>query len=185
MEKRLLSDERLVEMIVKGRAELFDELVERYRRPVTRLACSILGREDAEDAAQEVFIRAYKSISNYRESGRFWCWLRRITINVCLKRTRPVVISLDEINEIPSHEADCVSRSVIDAIEAAELKSIIQELPPAYRYVIVLKYLEDMNYSEIAEILGESVSNVGVRLHRAKEMLRARMKVDADDMQRI
>jgi RNA polymerase sigma-70 factor (ECF subfamily) len=172
-------------MIVQGRVELFDELLSRYRRPVYRLACSILGRDEAEDAAQEVFIRAYKNISSYRESGRFWGWLRRITINVCLKKTRPAHVSLDEIDEMPSRETDSVSESVINAIESAELKVLIRELPPVYRYVIILKYLEDMSYSEIAEVLGESVSNIGVRLHRAKEMLRTRMKVNADDMQRI
>jgi RNA polymerase sigma-70 factor (ECF subfamily) len=181
----LLSDERIVDMIMQGRVELFGELLSRYRRLVYRLACSILGRNEAEDAVQEVFIRVYKNISSHRESGRFWSWLRRITVNVCLKKTRPAMISLDEIDEMPGHERDIVSESVISAIESAELKILIRELPPIYRCVIVLKYLEDMSYCEIAEVLGENVSNIGVRLHRAKEMLRARMRVNADDMQRI
>jgi RNA polymerase sigma-70 factor (ECF subfamily) len=173
-------------MVAGGRQEIFGELVARYQMPVFRLAFSILGsRDDAQDAAQDVFIRAYKSLKTYSESGNFWPWLRRITVNVCLKKIRPVLISLDDLSEMPGSDKDSVSESVIGAMESAQLRRVIRELPPAYRSVVVLKYLEDMNYSEIAEILGETVTNVGVRIHRAKEMLRERMKVTCDEMQRI
>lgn len=177
----MLSDQQIISQVVKGKKEMFGELVARYQKPVFRLACSMLAnRSDAEDAAQEVFIRAYKSLSTYRETGKFWGWLRRITINMCLNKFHPaVMISLDEISEIPGHDSDTVFESVIWSVESEDLRRTIYHLPPPYRAVIVLKYLEDMSYKEIADALGETLANVQVRLHRAKKMLRERMKVSA------
>lgn len=167
-------------MVTSGKAEMFGELVARYQMPVFRLAVSILAnRADAEDAAQEVFIRAYKSLSGYAETGRFWGWLRKITVNVCLKKARSVIpMPLDEIGEVPGCAGDEVCDSVICSAESEELKQMIYQLPPPYRSVIVLKYLEDMSYAEIAEALGESISNIQVRIHRAKKMLRSKAVVN-------
>lgn len=178
----LLSDHQIIGLVAEGDAEMFGELVERYQKPVFRLACSMLGNHaDAEDAAQEVFIRAYRFISSYAESGRFWGWLRKITVNVCLRRCRPAhTVSLEEIDDMPGRAGDTVAESVIGAFESAELRRMIHELPPAYRSVVVLRYLEDMTYADIAETVGESLANVRVRLHRAKKMLRERMKVNAE-----
>ncbi|MCE5197437.1 MAG: sigma-70 family RNA polymerase sigma factor [Armatimonadota bacterium] len=177
----MLSDQQIIGQVIKGKAEMFGELVARYQTPVFRLAFSILAdRAEAEDAAQEVFIRAYSKLSSYTDSGKFWGWLRRITVNICLDKIRPyTVISLDDVNEIPAQSGDSVYESVACSTEATELRETIYQLPPAYRSVIVLKYLEDMNYAEIAEMLGESIPNVRVRIHRAKKMLRERMKVCA------
>lgn len=178
----MLTDQQILSMVAGGRAEAFGELVARYQKPVFRLASGMLPNQaDAEDAAQEAFIRAYRNLSTYRESGKFWWWLRRITVNVCLSKIRPVVLtSLDEAEDILGHEGDAVLESVVCAAEAEELRRMVHQLPPAFRSVIVLRYLEDMSYAEIAEALGESISNVQVRLHRAKKMLRERMKVCAE-----
>jgi RNA polymerase sigma-70 factor (ECF subfamily) len=167
-----------------GRAEMFGELVARYQKPVFRLACSMLGnRSDAEDAAQEAFIRAYKSLSTYTESGRIWGWLRRITVNVCLNKARPVTMtSLDEVDEIPGLAGNDVYDTVVSSTQATELRRKINQLPLPYRSVIVLKYLEDMSYAEIAETLGETLSNIQVRIYRAKKMLRERTEACQDEM---
>lgn len=174
----LLSDQQLIGLAVEGRAEMFGELVARYQKPVYRLACAMLSdRTEAEDAAQEVFIKAHRHLAGYSEAGRFWGWLRRITINVCLRKVRPVMTSLDEIGEIPGPAGDVVYQTIASAELAQELRESIDRLPPHYRSVIVLKYLEDMSYAEISEALGETVSNVQVRAHRAKKLLREGMKV--------
>ena len=180
-ERDVMSDQEIIGLVARGEAEMFGELVARYQKPVFRLACSMLpDRADAEDAAQEVFIRAYKSLPAYIESGRFWGWLRRITVNVCLKKVRPAILtSFEDADEIPGRAGDEVYETVIRAEEAKELRRMVHQLPPPYRSVIVLKYLEDMSYAEIAETLGESVSNIQVRIYRAKKMLRERMEVHA------
>ena len=87
--------------------------------------------------------------------------------------------SIEEIDEIPDRAGDAGLESVIRSEEAERLRAIVHALPPIYRWVIVLKYLEDMSYAEIADTLGETVANVQVRVHRAKKMLRERMEVCA------
>lgn len=175
----MLSDQQIIELVLKGNTNKFGELVSRYQKLVYKLAYSILSNTpDAEDAAQETFIRAYNNLSTYTDKGRFWGWLRRITINMCIRRVRPMVLtSLEDIDELCADINDSVYESVIGAQENDDLRRMIFSLPPAYRSVVVLKYLEDMSYSEIAEALNESVQNIQVRLFRAKKMLRERMKV--------
>ncbi len=180
----MLDDQQIMSLAADGRAEMFGELVARYQKPVFRLACSMLGnRSDAEDAAQEAFIRAYKNLSTYTESGRLWGWLRRITINVCLKKARSVITtSLEEVDEIPGHAGDQVYETVASSAQSEALRRMVHQLPLPYRSVIVLKYLEDMSYAEIAETLGETLSNVQVRIHRAKKMLRERTEACRDEI---
>ena len=179
LEKDLLSDQQIINLVVKGDTDMFGDLVARYQMPVYRLALSMLcNRADAEDAAQEVFIRAYKSLPKYVESGKFWGWLRRIAVNICIRHIKPAITqSIDDIDEISNSGGDDVCDSIIISAQAQNLRMEVRKLPPAYRSVIVLKYLEDMSYAEIAEILNESVSNIQVRIYRAKKMLRERIKV--------
>ncbi len=175
----MLSDQQIIELVLKGKTDRFSELVSRYQKPVYKLAYSILSNNpDAEDAAQETFIKAYNNLSTYTDQGRFWGWLRRITINMCIRRVCPVVLtSLEDVDELPIDGNDTVYESVVGAQESNDLRRMIFSLPPAYRSVIVLKYLEEMSYAEIAEALDESIQNIQVRLFRAKKMLRERMKV--------
>ena len=89
-------------------------------------------RADAEDAAQEVFIRAYKSLPGYTESGRFWGWLRRITVNICLKKVRPAILtSLDDAKEIPGRAGDEVYEPIY--WDAENLRAI--NCPKADKYI--------------------------------------------------
>jgi RNA polymerase sigma-70 factor, ECF subfamily len=170
----LLSDQQIIALVRKGKVEAFGHLVARHQKPVFRLAWSMLGNwNDAEDASQEVFIRAYEKLSTFREEGTLWGWLRRITVNICLGKARPLILtSFEEMDDIQDDLRDPVCDLVMQNEEAAGIRRLIHELPIAYRSVIVLRYLEDMSYAEIADTLGEPLTNVQVRLHRAKKMLR-------------
>lgn len=184
MENGLHSDQQIIGWVVEGKAEMFGELIKRYQLPVYRLAFRLLpNHADAEDAAQEAFIRAFQKLSTYTDSGQFWGWIRRITVNICLRKAASAKpVCLDYIDEEVFETID-ICESVICSEEADELRRVISELPQAYLSVVVLKYLEDMSYAEIAEILDESISNIQVRLYRAKKMLRERMKVCANELQ--
>lgn len=175
----MLSDQQIVSLVNKGKVDMYSELVVRYQQPVYRLACNLLAnRTDAEDASQEVFLRAYKSLSTYSDQGRFWGWLRRITINICLRQASHIqTTAIDDLEDIIDSESSEICESMIHLEEMEELRKMINQLPLSYRSVIVLKYLEDMSYVEIAEILDDSISNIQVRIHRAKKMLRERVKV--------
>lgn len=173
LESDLLSDQQIIDLVSKGMIDTFGELVERYQMQVFNLSFSLLAnRADAEDATQDVFLRAYKSLYTYAGKSLFWSWLRRITVNVCLRRVQAAKpIYFDDMDTFID-SGDEICDSIIYSEELEELRKNIYRLPINYRSVIILKYLEDMSYLEISEILGVNVSNIQVRLSRARKMLR-------------
>lgn len=180
----LASDERIIESVLRGQTRDYRELMCRYQASAFRLAYGVLGRrEEAEDATQETFIKAYDKLDTCRERSRFWPWLRRITLNTCLtrlSRERPC----DNIADMP--EADCspddpVESEIMRQVELEDIRKAIAGLPDAYRTIVVLRYQEELPYSEIADMLGETLSAVQVRLHRARKMLAKRLEVIANE----
>ncbi len=169
----------------KGHVEEFRELMRRHQNAAFRLAYRILGRrEDAEDAVQETFLLVYRHLAEYKEKGRFWPWVRRIAVNVCLRKL-PGEVPSAEVEDLQdsAHLGDLpVETEVLKRVKQSEIRRAISGLPPAYRTAVVLRYLEDMPYREIAELLGEPVTTIQVRLHRAKRMLSERLAVMLDEV---
>jgi len=178
LENDLLIDQQIIGLVNNGKIDAFGELVARYQVPVFNLAYSLLtNRADAEDATQDVFLRAYKSLHTYTGQGLFWSWLRRITVNICIRQAQSAKpIYCDDMDTFIDTDSE-VCESIICSEELEELRTMIYRLPLQYRSLIVLKYYEDMSYAEISEILGESVSNIQVRLFRARKMLQESAKV--------
>jgi RNA polymerase sigma-70 factor (ECF subfamily) len=178
LENKLLSDQQIIALVIDGKIDAFGNLVARYQVPVFNLAYSLLtNRTDAEDATQDVFLRAYKSLHTYAGSGLFWSWLRRITVNICIRQaqsTKPIYC--DDMDTFIDNDNE-VCDSIICSEELEELRTMIYHLPLHYRSLVVLKYYEDMSYAEISEILGESISNIQVRLFRARKMLRESARI--------
>ncbi len=174
----MLSDEHIIRRVRKGNTGGFRELMRLYEKQVFRLAYRILERrEEAEDAAQEAFLLAYRNLDSYVEKGLFWPWLRRITVNCCLKRL-PREIPSDEVCNLIDRSVlpgDPVEETVLARLALDEVRSAIAELPDSYRVAIVLRYEEGLSYKGIADTLGESVGVVQVRLHRARKMLTERL----------
>lgn len=160
-------------------------LVDRYQGAVHALSYRILRRrEDAEDAAQDTFICVYKSLHTYRESGAFWSWLRRITVNCCLKRI-PREVPSDEVETMIDINQPCVDSVAAEYFRRCDLETIqeaIADLPVNYRTVVVLRYQEDLALTEIAQLLNERDVTVRVRLHRAIKMLTDRLVVNEHAM---
>jgi len=180
----LISDEQIIRRVVKGSPEDFRELMRRHQVPVFRLAYRILRRrEEAEDAVQETFLRVYQNLSAYTEQGRFWPWVRRIAVNICLKRL-PLEVPVEEICEMVESEQaldDPVEAEIIRRTELEGVRKAVAGLPAPYRIAIVLRYQEDLSYKEIAELTNESVSAIETRLSRAKRMLAERLAVMTND----
>ena len=168
----------------------FKELVDKHQRAVINLAYRFLGsREEAEDVAQEVFIRMYKAAKTYKPEAGFPTWLFRITTNVCLNELR----RRRRVREIPlvplSEESERNTAMTVPAsegtrpdiqLEQAERNRIIQEsleaLPPNQRTAVILKRYEGLSYQEIADVLNTSVSAVESLLFRAKQTLKKKLK---------
>jgi len=165
----------------KGGTRAFSALVDLYRERVTRLAFNLMGSyEDAEDVAQEAFVRAYEAIGRYDVSRPFAPWLYRIVVNLCLdlmrrRKSRPQQTTLVEEAEHVS-DTDSPEDALIREETEAELFAAIQELPESYRVALVLRYLDDLPYTQIAQVLNTSVANVQMRISRARQRLRERLR---------
>ena len=172
------SDRLWVQRTLAGDPQAFGELVQRYERDVFNLAYRMLGeRGEAEDAAQEAFMRAYSSLDRYDVERSFKTWLLSITSNHCidrLRRRRLVWLSLEE--PLPPHPA--LTSSTPGPEEEAltnERNLLVQEmladLSPEYRLAVVLRYWYDLSYAEIADMLHTTESAIKSRLFRARQAL--------------
>jgi RNA polymerase sigma-70 factor, ECF subfamily len=174
----------LVAAAKAGDISAFETLVGRYERKIFRLTQNITqNREDAEDAMQEAFLKAFEHLQAFEGNSRFYTWLVRIAVNQALmklRKRRPNVVSLDE--EVDTGE-DMVPREVEDwgpspadryaQTELSEiLTKVIGELDPPFRIVFQLRDIEELSTEETAEALGLSVPAVKSRLLRARLKLR-------------
>jgi RNA polymerase sigma-70 factor, ECF subfamily len=151
----------------EGDEEAVDWLLARYRHRVVRLAGHILRRQDeAEDVAQEAFVRAFRSLRNYRGEGRFYTWLYQIVVRICLDRRR--LARWD--NELPLEGAqDAAGPDALGAIEGRlVVDALLDRLSPPMRAMLVLRELEELEYQEIAQVLDIPVGRVRWRLHAAR-----------------
>ncbi|GAB4419733.1 MAG: sigma-70 family RNA polymerase sigma factor [Anaerolineae bacterium] len=177
------SDSLWVQKTLAGDPQAFGELVRRYERDVFNLAYRMLNeRGEAEDAAQEAFMRAYVNLDRYDPERPFKTWLLSITSNHCidrLRRRRLTWLSLEE--PLPPHPA--LTSDVPgpeEALLTSERNLLVQEmlanLSPDYRLAVILRYWYDLSYAEIAEMLGTTESAIKSRLFRARQAL-------ADDLE--
>jgi RNA polymerase sigma-70 factor (ECF subfamily) len=147
----------------------------RYAGAVYNLAYRMLGdAQDAEDASQEIFLRAYTRLTSFDRTRRFSTWLLSIASNYCidrLRRRRFAWLTLDDVAfSLPSHERG-PERSALDREERDRVQAALRRLPDHYRLVLVLRYWQEMSYNEIAQVTGLTESALKTRLHRARHML--------------
>ena len=182
------NDMELVERAKGGSLEAFSELVSRYERKVFRLTQHITGnREDAEDALQEAFLKAFSHLSQFQGDSRFYTWLVRIAVNESLmklrKRKSTQALSLDqdiETEEVPiPREIAAWDPNPEQRYAQQEIREIldraISTLPPIFRTVFVLRDLDHLSTEETAEALNLSVPAVKSRLLRARLQLREKL----------
>ena len=169
------TDDQLVARVLASDTAAFALLAERYMRPVYSLAYRLLGNAaDAEDAAQETFVRAYTHLGGYRPGGRFGSWLLAITSHWCidhLRRRQP--ISLETVAEsanLPMAE-ELPEAVALRTERQGEVQGWLAALPEPYRLVLVLRYWHDLSYAEISQATGQPVSTVRMRLFRARQSL--------------
>lgn len=167
---------------LEGDQAAFGELVKAHQNAVYNLCYRMLGeRGEAEDAAQEAFLRAYAHLDRYDNDRSFRTWVLSIASNHCIDRLRKrrlTWLSLDE--GLPPHPAlnsDAVEPedAVINSERNATIQVMLAELSPEYRAAVVLRYWYDMSYTEIAEMLNTTESAIKSRLFRARQVLAEKM----------
>ena len=162
-------DVHLVRAAQASDAVAFEELVRRHELRIYRLALRMLGNEsDAQDAAQETFLQAWRALASFRAESAFSTWLYRIATNCCLatlSRPRPDTDPLSgrEMDPRPGPDSIAVERDRFRSLKVA-----IGRLTPEQRAPLVLREFEGLAYEEIGEVLGLSAGAVKGRLHRAR-----------------
>ncbi|WP_026370067.1 sigma-70 family RNA polymerase sigma factor [Kallotenue papyrolyticum] len=160
---------------LQGSHEAFARLVERYATPVYNLALRMLSSSaEAEDATQEILVRAYTRLASYDPSYKFSTWLFSIANNYCidlLRRRRAQVVDLDEVAYSLPSSAPGPEHQALDQEQRAAVARAVNQLPVAYRQMTVLRYYLDLSYEEIAQVTGLPVSTIKTRLHRARRQL--------------
>jgi RNA polymerase sigma-70 factor, ECF subfamily len=167
------ADGDLVELTLRGNSEAFATLVERYDRAVYHLAYRTLHDvEEARDATQEAFFKAFRSLRTFKPGAKFSTWIFAIAYHGCCDRlSRRKRYSGEELPE-RADAAPGPERQVIALDEAARLRAAIDALPEKYRTVVTLFHLQGRQYEEIASVLGLPMGTVKTHLFRAKEQLR-------------
>lgn len=178
MKRRLVetpvpSDDDLIAAAIAGNADAFGCLVERYERAVYHLAYRTLRDvEDAKDAAQEAFFKAYRALRTFRPGATFSTWIFTITYHACCDRlNRRKRFSGDQLPDRADPSAGPEQQTEA-ADDAQRLRSAIDTLPEKYRTVITLFHLQGKQYEDIAAVLGLPMGTVKTHLFRAKELLR-------------
>jgi RNA polymerase sigma-70 factor (ECF subfamily) len=170
-----------------GDRAAFDLLIERYRKPLLNVIARTIGRDaDAEDLAQDVFVRAYRSAPRYQPTAKFSTWLFTIARRVCLNHARAQTFrrwfSLtrdDQEDDPPDDPPDPRTPDPATDLERRELQRVVAHavasLPERLRFAVVLRRYEELGYEEIAQILGCSVTAAKLRVHRANAILADRL----------
>ncbi len=180
-----MDDNALVQRVRAGDDSAFARLVETYQSQVYNLAYRMLRqRQEAEDAAQETFLRAYRQLSTYRTDQRFSSWLLAIAAHYCvdqLRRRRFLWLSLEDvpiIGSLVSREPD-PEGAALASEQRDEVARLLACLPPRYRLVTILRYNYDLPTAEIATIVGSTDGAVKTQLSRARDMLAAQVRAQA------
>lgn len=168
-------DNELVAATLAGDSHAFEELVERYEKKLYNLAFRITGNsEDAMDATQSAFLKAFEALRRFDPSYRFFSWIYRIATNEALKiierRRRFAELSV----EMPAGEADSAEHAAASQAARA-LDAALRELKADYRVVITLRHFHGLSYDEMSEVTGVAVKTVKSRLFTARRKLRSKL----------
>jgi len=174
-------DEVLVVAAILGNLDAFGELAGRYRPAVVRTAQSIVGRDDAEDVAQDALLLAFKALPSIEEPSKFAAWLSAITRHRALrfsKREQPHKAGRIDLDEFLIDQVRALGQPLTTrAEEDDELKLALESVPSDYALVLRLRFFDDMPLKRIAAFLGAPLTTVKWRIHRGKKLLREQVEL--------
>ncbi|RCX13548.1 RNA polymerase sigma-70 factor (ECF subfamily) [Anaerobacterium chartisolvens] len=172
------TDLELVQRCLSGEQEAFAEIVARYKKLIYSVVYNIINdKQEVNDAAQEVFLRIYKSLDRYNPEYKFSTWSAKIATNLCLdilRKKKLDHVPIEEIKEVSSR-LDTPEDEYINKEKSSIINQAVSELPDKYRIPIVLFHQNGLSYEEITEILKEPMSIVKNRLYRARLILREKL----------
>jgi RNA polymerase sigma factor (sigma-70 family) len=169
-----LNDQHFINLVIGGDTHSFAVLVDRYKNMVFTLCLKMLqSHEESEEAAQDTFLKVYKSLEKFKSESKFSTWLYKVTYNTCLDRLKSKKRNLLQTSVDDFEEKDVISfTNVLDAIESRERKQMIQkcldQLPAEDRFLLTLYYFQENSLKEISKIMGINENNLKIRLYRSR-----------------
>lgn len=161
-------DRQAIAACQQGEREAFDRLVERYQRDVYRLCYRYVNNhQDANDMAQDVFLKAYRAIGRFRGDSSFSTWLYRIAVNTCLNFRAARRLPQDELSDQIADRGASAAERLHQAERSAEVRRAVSRLPEKQRATLILKIYQDLTHEEVAGILGSTVGTVKANLFHA------------------
>ncbi|WP_431135003.1 RNA polymerase sigma factor [Psychroserpens mesophilus] len=176
------NDQILINQIVEGDTNSFTILVDRYKDLVFTLALRMLkNREEAEEVAQDSFIKTYKSLKTFKGDSKFSTWIYRVTYNSCLDRIKmnKKYLKNVEINEFTAHQVVAIDNA-LDKMKSKEqtleIQRCIDKLPNEESFLLTLYYFDDLSLDEISKIVGITSNSIKVKLFRSRKKLATILK---------
>ncbi|UFJ40704.1 RNA polymerase sigma factor SigW [Brevibacillus humidisoli] len=181
-------EKRLTQRAKRGDRDAFAELVEIYKDKIFQLAYRMTGnRQEAEDIAQETFLRVFANLHTYDESYKFSTWIYRIATDLCIDRGRKKKPDFSLDQQVEGTEGlDWYSRlsstdkTPEENLMTQELQDTVQgalsQLSPKYRSIMILRYIEDLTLQEISAVLQLPITTIKTRIHRGREALRNKLR---------
>jgi RNA polymerase sigma-70 factor (ECF subfamily) len=165
-----------IERVKGGDREAFGGLVDAHKDMVYTLCLRMLSSEaDAEEAAQDVFVKAFRSIGSFQAKSKFSTWLYRIAYNHCISVIRKKVKMIDLVDDVPEGEPDERDMNGLESLSAQErsryLQMAINSLAETDAVVVTLFYYDELSLEEIASVTGLSNSNIRIKLHRSRKKM--------------
>lgn len=181
-----MDDSTIVGKCQGGQLEFYGRLVDKYSARIINLGYAMMGnRHDAEDVAQEAFVRAYRGLAKFQKKAKFSSWLYQIALNLCkdhlkakARHARPT--DDEQLAALDGDPKDQAPRAIIQDELSGKMREAINKLPVLYREAFVLRHLQGLDYEEVASITLVPADTVRVRAYRAREMLRESLAPNVD-----
>lgn len=173
-------DQRVLDRCLEGESEAFSEIIEAYKNSLYPMIYRWVGqKETAEEILQDIFLKAFRQLKKFRRESKFSTWLFQIALNRCrdfyrsqrVKREEPLNPEIPILDTKPREDENVSAHQ-----EILRLREALKSLPPIYREALSLRYLNEMTHEEIAQTLGESLSNVKMRVTRGLIRLRKKFQ---------
>jgi RNA polymerase sigma-70 factor (ECF subfamily) len=171
------NDEKIINQIIAGDSNAFSVLVDRYKDLVFTLSLKMLkNREEAEEVAQDTFIKVFKSLSKFKGDSKFSTWIYKVTYNSCLDRLKKnkkeqLKVAIDEYTEHQVKTIDNALENMVEEERQQAIKACLELLPPDDSFLLTLYYFEEQSLDEIAKVVGLTANNVKVKLFRSRKKL--------------
>ena len=180
------NDQILINQIIDGDTNAFSKLVDMYKDLVFTLALRMLkNREEAEEVAQDTFIKTFKSLNRFKGDSKFSTWIYRVAYNTCLDRIKKnkKFLAHVEINEFTAHQVKTIDNA-LDQMEATERAEAIQrcidKLPSQDSFLLTLYYFDDLSLNDISKVVGMNTNAIKVKLFRCRKKLATILELELE-----